>query len=122
MEGSEGILMTASIYDIPVKKISGEDASLADFKGDVVLIVNVALLARVKVFAWSVFFRVLGWALLAYLVIAGILEFVFIYDLTPSHQLALFSVLLFLFATDVPLILAFSVARWQVPEVLTPSP
>ena len=34
--------MTASIYDIPVKKISGEDASLADFKGDVVLIVNVA--------------------------------------------------------------------------------
>jgi hypothetical protein len=53
--------------------------------------------------------------LLAYLTIAGILEFVFVFDHTPAHQLALFSVLLFLFATDVPLILAFSVARWQIP-------
>ena len=88
----------------------------------VVLVVNVILLARVKDFAWTPFYRVLGWTLLAYFTIAGILEFVFIFDHTPSHQLALFSVLLFLFATDVPLILAFSVARWQVPEVLTPSP
>jgi hypothetical protein len=85
--------------------------------GAVVLVLNVILLARVKAFAWTVFFRVFGWALLAYLVIAGILEFVFIFDHTPAHQLALFSALLFLFAADVPLILAFSVARWQpVPE------
>ena len=34
--------MTASIYDIPVRKISGEDASLAEFKGKVLLVVNVA--------------------------------------------------------------------------------
>ena len=34
--------MSASIYDIPVKKINGADASLAEFKGDVVLVVNVA--------------------------------------------------------------------------------
>jgi len=34
--------MSASIYDIPVKKISGEAASLGDFKGKVVLVVNVA--------------------------------------------------------------------------------
>jgi glutathione peroxidase len=34
--------MPASIYDIPVEKISGESASLADFKGRVVLVVNVA--------------------------------------------------------------------------------
>ena len=81
--------------------------------GGVVLVLNVILLARVKAFAWTVFFRVFGWALLAYLVIAGILEFVFIFDHTPAHQLALFSALLFLFAVDVPLILAFSVARWQ---------
>jgi drug/metabolite transporter (DMT)-like permease len=85
--------------------------------GAVVLVLNVILLARVKAFAWTVFFRVFGWALLAYLVIAGILEFVFIFDHTPAHQLALFSALLLLFAVDVPLILAFSVARWQpVPE------
>ena len=32
----------ASIYDIPVEKITGEPASLAHFKGHVVLVVNVA--------------------------------------------------------------------------------
>ena len=34
--------MSAKIYDIPVKKISGEDTSLGEFKGKVVLVVNVA--------------------------------------------------------------------------------
>ena len=34
--------MSASIYDIPVKKITGEDTSLAEFKGHVLLVVNVA--------------------------------------------------------------------------------
>src|SRR5271165_1033810 len=34
--------MSASILDIPVKKISGEDTSLAEFKGHVLLVVNVA--------------------------------------------------------------------------------
>lgn len=34
--------MIASIYDIPVQKITGEPASLAEFKGKVLLVVNVA--------------------------------------------------------------------------------
>jgi len=34
--------MSASVYDIPLQKITGEAASLADFKGKVILIVNVA--------------------------------------------------------------------------------
>jgi glutathione peroxidase len=34
--------MSASIYDIPVERISGEPASLGEFKGKVVLVVNVA--------------------------------------------------------------------------------
>ena len=34
--------MSTSIYEIPVKKISGEDASLGEFAGKVVLVVNVA--------------------------------------------------------------------------------
>jgi glutathione peroxidase len=34
--------MSAMIYDIPVKKISGEDATLGEFKGKVLLVVNVA--------------------------------------------------------------------------------
>ncbi len=34
--------MSASVYDIPVKKIAGEDTSLAESKGKVLLVVNVA--------------------------------------------------------------------------------
>jgi glutathione peroxidase len=34
--------MSASIYDIPVEKISGEAATLGEYKGNVVLVVNVA--------------------------------------------------------------------------------
>ena len=34
--------MSASIYEIPVRKITGADASLAEFKGKVILVVNVA--------------------------------------------------------------------------------
>lgn len=34
--------MAALVYDIPVKKITGANASLAEFKGKVLLVVNVA--------------------------------------------------------------------------------
>ena len=34
--------MSASIYEIPVKKITGEDATLAEYRGKVILVVNVA--------------------------------------------------------------------------------
>ncbi|MGA2672089.1 MAG: glutathione peroxidase [Terracidiphilus sp.] len=34
--------MSASIYEIPVRKIGGEETSLAEFKGHVLLVVNVA--------------------------------------------------------------------------------
>ena len=34
--------MSSSIYDIPVRTLGGADTSLAQFKGKVVLIVNVA--------------------------------------------------------------------------------
>jgi hypothetical protein len=106
-----GVLMAANYGKAP--SLSAPIALAA--AAGAVLIVNVILLSRVKEFAWTPFFRVLEWTLLAYFIIAGILEFVFVFDHTPAHQLALFSVLLFLFATDVPLILAFSVARWQLP-------
>jgi glutathione peroxidase len=34
--------MSASVYESPVRRITGEDASLAEFKGKVLLVVNVA--------------------------------------------------------------------------------
>jgi glutathione peroxidase len=41
MESGESI-MSASILDIPLKKITGEETSLAEFKSHVLLVVNVA--------------------------------------------------------------------------------
>src|SRR6201998_2374180 len=38
--------MSTAIYDIPVNKITGEDTSLADYKGKVLLLVNVASKCR----------------------------------------------------------------------------
>ena len=77
------------------------------------LIWNVVSLARIKEFAWDKFFQVGGWALLAYLVIAGMLEYVFVSDHTPAADLALLSSMLAIFAVNVPMLLAFSVARYQ---------
>ena len=73
------------------------------------------MLARIRPFAWPTFFQVLKWALLAYLVIAGILEFVFIRDHTPGSTMAVLTATLFVFAVDVPTILAFTVARFAEP-------
>ncbi len=38
--------MSAAIYDIPLQKITGEPTSLAEFKGKVLLVVNVASKCR----------------------------------------------------------------------------
>lgn len=52
------------------------------------------------------------WALLVYLVIAGMLEYVFIFDGTTGTPLVLLSLMLLVFAVDVPTIMAFTVARF----------
>lgn len=77
--------------------------------------VDLVLLSRVRPFAWPVFYLVFRWALVAYLVIAGLLGFVFVRDHTPGATLAVLVVTLLVFAIDVPLILAFTVARYADP-------
>jgi hypothetical protein len=79
------------------------------------LAVNVVTLIRVRAFAWNTFFLVGGWALAAYAVIAGMLEYVFVLDHTPGNQLLLITLMLIVFAVDIPMLLAFSVARYQRP-------
>jgi hypothetical protein len=81
------------------------------------LAVNVVLLARIdRPFAWGIFWKVFGWVLFAYLVIAGMLEYVFVYDHTRGTQLLILSLMLLVFAINIPLLLAFSVARYQDPD------
>ncbi len=104
-----GIYMAATIGH-PVTLVPAVVLAAA---AGLVLVVDAALVARIRPFAWHTFFVVGGWALLAYLVQAGILEFVFVYDHTPARSLALFSAMLAMFALDVPLLLAYAVARYQ---------
>jgi hypothetical protein len=83
--------------------------------GALLTAVDLVLLSRIRPFAWPVFFLVFRWALVAYLVIAGLLGFVFIRDHTPGATLAVLVATLVVFAVDVPLILAFTVARYADP-------
>jgi len=72
-----------------------------------------AALARIREFAWGKFRMVFGWAMLEYAVIAGVLIFVFVRDHLAGSTLALFIVALVIFAADIPMMFAFSVARFQ---------
>jgi hypothetical protein len=81
--------------------------------GGLLTFAAIVLLSRVRPFAWGTFFLVARWALLAYVVIAGILVFVFVYDHTRDSTLAVLILTLVVFALDVPTIMAFTVARYH---------
>jgi len=81
----------------------------------VLLAVNITLLARIENFAWKSFRLVAGWVLAAYVVIAGMLEYAFVYDGTSGSQLVILTAMLVVFAINIPLLLGFSVARFQDP-------
>ena len=76
--------------------------------------VNVTLLARVRGFEWDRFFGVAKWALAAYGVIAGVLEYVFVKDGTRGGELVVLSLSLAIFAIHVPLLIGYTVARYPV--------
>lgn len=80
--------------------------------GGALTVADMVMLSRIRPFAWRTFFLVMKWALLAYVIIAGMLEFVFIRDHTPGSTMAVLTATLFFFAVDVPTILAFTVARF----------
>jgi len=74
--------------------------------------VEIGMLAGLREFAWQRFFQVFKWALLAYLVIAGMIGYAFTVDGTRGSVLAVLILMLGVFAIDIPLLLAFSVARY----------
>jgi len=81
--------------------------------GAVLTAVAVTLLARLQSFAWRTFFLVARWAFAAYAVIAGTLGFVFVFDHTRGATLAVLVTTLVVFALDVPMVIAFTVARFE---------
>lgn len=77
------------------------------------LVAGIAMVVRVAGFAWNTFVRVGRWALLAYVIAAGMIEFAFIKNHTPGTTLGVVSGLLVVFALDVPFIIATTVARYD---------
>lgn len=83
--------------------------------GAALTVAAVVLLARIRPFAWKTFVVVGRWALLAYAVIAGLLAYVFVHDGTRGATLVVLVLTLFVFAADVPAVIAFTVARYDEP-------
>ncbi len=83
------------------------------------VIFNVVSLALVRDFAWRTFFAVGRWTLLGYGLIAALLMFIFIHNNIPDRQLALLIATLAVGAVDIPMVLAFSVARHYTNEKAT---
>jgi len=80
------------------------------------LAVNLLLLARVKVFDWTRFFQVAKWSLLAYVVIAGMIEYVFVRNHLNGGPLVVLTLSLVVFAIHVPILVGFTVARFYDPS------
>ena len=106
-----GIMMASHV---PRRPPLGLPVALLAASG-VLLLVDVVMLARLRDFAWDKFFLVFRWALLAYVISAGMIEFAFVRDHTRGAALAVVTSMLVIFAVDVPLIIAFTVARYASP-------
>jgi len=78
-----------------------------------VMVANIFSITRVKGFAWERFVAVAKWSLLAYLVIAGMLEFVFIHNGVRGGTLVVLTLSLLVFAIHVPTLMGFTVARYH---------
>jgi hypothetical protein len=74
------------------------------------------LLFRVKGFSRRTLFKVAAWGVIPYLVISGMLEFVFLYDHVRGGELVVMTLSLVLFALDVPFLLGFTVARYDTSD------
>jgi hypothetical protein len=83
------------------------------------LALNLALLARVKGFAWDRFFQVGKWSLLAYVAIAGMIEYVFLRNHLRGGALVVLTLSLVVFAVHVPTLVGFTVARYFEPAPAT---
>jgi hypothetical protein len=76
---------------------------------------NLAWLARARLFAWGRFFQVARWAFVAYAVIAGMIEYAFLQNHVRGGVLAVLTLSLVVFAVHVPTLIGFTVARFDSP-------
>ena len=87
----------------------------------VVLLINLALLRRAPDFAWHRFFQVGRWALLAYAITAGLIEYAFVRNHLSGGPLVILTLSLVIYALQVPTLIAFTVARFDTPDATPPA-
>ncbi|HEX4109651.1 MAG TPA: hypothetical protein VHX88_16050 [Solirubrobacteraceae bacterium] len=76
---------------------------------------NLGALARVSGFPWRRFFEVARWALLAYVITAGLIEYAFVRNHVRGGTLVVLSLSLAVYAVHVPTLIGFTVARYYEP-------
>jgi hypothetical protein len=107
---SLGLVLVAGIYlsahlpeHVPLGPAVGLLAASA-----AVFVVNLLMLSRVEGFHWQRMLEVGRWALLAYVLIAAMIEYVFLRNHTSGGALSLI-----VFAVNVPVLIGFTVARYD---------
>jgi hypothetical protein len=79
------------------------------------LVVNLLMLSRVDGFAWDRFLDIAKWALLAYAITAGLIEYSFLQNGLSGGALVVLSLSLVVYAVHVPMLIGFTVARYYEP-------
>jgi hypothetical protein len=74
---------------------------------------NLVSLSRVDGFAWGRFLEVAKWALLAYAITAGLIEFAFVRNDLSGGPLVVLTLSLVVYAVHVPMLIGFTVARYD---------
>jgi hypothetical protein len=113
--GSLGLIVAGGIYlaahlpeHVPLAPAIALLAASA-----LLLVANLLALSRVPGFPWTRFFGVAKWALLAYVVIAGLIEYAFVRDEMSGGPLVVLTLSLVVFAVHVPVLIGFTVARFE---------
>jgi hypothetical protein len=76
---------------------------------------NLSALARTPAFAWRRFAEIARWALLAYAITAGLIEYVFVRNHLSGGALVVLTLSLVVYAVHVPTLIGFTVARYHEP-------
>jgi hypothetical protein len=81
--------------------------------GSSLLVGATVMLSRLQDFAWTTYFKVFKWELLAYIVVSGMIELAFVRDHVRGSSLVVVTLMLVVFALSVPTTAAFTVARYH---------
>lgn len=103
-----GILMASYAPRRPPLGVAAALLSLAL----VLLLSGGLMLVRLKDFAWATFNKVFKWALLAYVIEAGMIEFSFVRNHASGSALEIVTGMLVVFGVSVPTTIAFTTARY----------